>query len=68
MRPTRGSAQRPGDDTDEYKACLRKKRYETRVEASKAARDGARRKDAPALYAYECQYCGGWHLTHRKPR
>lgn len=57
-----------GDDPAEFRACARKKRYDTRVEASKAAAQGARRKDAPKLFVYECPYCGGWHLTHRRPR
>lgn len=29
---------------------------------------GADAQGAPAIYVYQCQYCGGWHLTHRKPR
>jgi len=51
-----------------YHGCERKRRYETRVEAQKAANLARRRKDAPAIYVYRCQFCGGWHLTHRKPR
>jgi len=51
-----------------YHGCERKRRYETRVEAQKAAALARRRKDAPAIYVYRCQFCGGWHLTHRKPR
>ncbi|MCH4083952.1 MAG: hypothetical protein DUD33_07825 [Coriobacteriaceae bacterium] len=52
----------------EYHACARKRRYESKAEAKKAASHGASRKDAPQLYAYKCEICGGWHLTHRKPR
>ena len=55
-------------DEREFRACGRKKRYETRVEARKAAERNSRRKDAPKIFIYECPYCGGWHLTHRRPR
>ncbi len=54
-------------DEREFRACGRKKRYETRVEARKAAERNSRRKDAPKIFIYECPYCGGWHLTHRRP-
>lgn len=56
------------EDETEYRACARKRRYATSVEAKKAAAYGSKRKDAPKLYVYGCPYCGGWHLTHRKPR
>lgn len=59
---------RPGEDPGEFCACGRKRRYETRVEARKAAEASSRRKDAPRIFVYECPYCGGWHLTHRRPR
>ena len=59
---------RAGDDPAEFRACGRKKRYETRVEAAKAAEKSSRRKDAPKIFVYECPYCGGWHLTHRRPK
>lgn len=59
---------REGEDPTEFRACGRKKRYETRVEASKAAERSSRRKEAPKIYVYECPYCGGWHLTHRRPK
>lgn len=54
-------------DEREFRACGRKRRYETRVEATKAAEKSSRRKDAPKIFVYECPYCGGWHLTHRRP-
>ena len=59
---------RPGEDPAEFRACGRKRRYETRVEAAKAAEKSSRRKDAPKIFVYECPYCGGWHLTHRRPK
>ncbi|HIY79600.1 MAG TPA: hypothetical protein IAA42_04095 [Candidatus Olsenella excrementavium] len=54
-------------DEREFRACGRKKRYDTRVDAKKAAERSSRRKDAPKIFVYECPYCGGWHLTHRRP-
>ena len=73
-RPTAGRVIH-GQATDEgmvparaYHACERKRRFEFMAEAQKAASRGSRRKDAPQLYAYRCELCGGWHLTHRKPR
>lgn len=59
---------RAGEDPAEFGACGRKRRYETRVEAAKAAEKSSRRKDAPKIFVYECPYCGGWHLTHRRPK
>ena len=53
-------------DEQEFRACGRKKRYDTRVDAKKAAEKSSRRKDAPKIFVYECPYCGGWHLTHRR--
>lgn len=56
-------------DEREFRACGRKRRYETRVDAKKAAERSSRRKDAPKIFVYECPYCcGGWHLTHRRPK
>ena len=73
-RPTAGRVIH-GQATDEgmvhdraYHACVRKRRCEFMAEAQMAASRGSRRKDAPQLYAYRCELCGGWHLTHRKPR
>ena len=59
---------RAGEDPAEFRACGHKKRYETRVEAAKAAEKSSRRKDVPKSFVYECPYCGGWHLTHRRPK
>ena len=65
----------PGQEVDpdrerapRYHGCERKRRYETRVEAQKAAPRASKRKDAPGIYVYQCEFCGGWHLTHRRPR
>ena len=56
-----------GEDAGEYRACIRKRRYATQTEAKKAAEKASKRKDAPKIFVYQCEYCGGWHLTHRKP-
>ncbi len=50
-----------------YKACDRKKRYASRAEAEDAIRD-CRRHGSPDLHCYECDFCGGWHLTHKPAR
>ncbi len=50
-----------------YKACDRKKRYATRAEAEDAIR-ACRRHGSRDLHCYECDYCGGWHLTHKAGR
>ena len=68
VRHSSKAALRQESESDEaFRSCTRKKRYASRVEASKAAASNARRKDAPQLFVYECELCGGWHLTHRRP-
>lgn len=39
-------------DEREFRACGRKKRYETRVDAKRAAERSSRRKDAPKIFVY----------------
>ena len=48
-----------------YRACDRKKRYATLAEAENAIRS-CKRHGSRDLSCYECGYCGGWHLTHKK--
>lgn len=55
------------EEARRYKACDRKKRYTTRTEAE-AARIACERHGARSLHIYQCPYCGGWHLTHKKAR
>ena len=57
-----------GEDAGEFKVCTRKRRYASEAEAKKAAERSSRRKDAPKIFVYRCEYCGGWHLTHHRPR
>lgn len=49
------------------KACESKARYGSRAEA-KATIASCERHGSPALYLYRCPYCGGWHLTHKRPK
>lgn len=49
------------------KACESKARYASRAEA-KATIAACERHGSPALYTYRCPYCGGWHLTHKRPQ
>jgi len=56
------------ENTDPYRVWVSEiMLQQTRVEAAKAAEKSSRRKDAPKIFVYECPYCGGWHLTHRRP-
>lgn len=50
-----------------YKACDRKKRYASRSEAEAAIKD-CKRHGSRDLHCYKCDYCGGWHLTHKGGR
>ena len=43
---------RAGEDPAAFRACGRKRRYETRVEAAKAAEKSSRRKDALGVCAH----------------
>ena len=48
-----------------YRGCDRKKRYDSREEATEAIRS-CQRHGSRDLSCYECDYCGGWHLTHKR--
>lgn len=67
-REAASRAPRAGENPAVFHACDRKRRYATSVEAKRAAQQASKRKDAPQIYVYRCEFCGGWHLTHRKPR
>lgn len=45
-------------------SCGRKMRYPTKSAALMRA-SKCQRRGAPALRAYRCPYCGGWHLTSK---
>lgn len=57
-----------GEDVGTFHACSRKRRFASKVDAQKAANAASKHKDVPRLYVYQCELCGGWHLTHRRPR
>ena len=60
-------AQREHEAALRKKSCESKNRYATRAEAEEAiaacAAYGRR-----GLHCYRCDYCDGWHLTHKPPR
>lgn len=47
----------------EQRSCARKHRYPTAEEASCRAKD-LRCQGFPAVIAYGCRHCGGWHVGH----
>lgn len=55
------------DQARRQRSCERKNRYGSRHEAELAAR-ASEAHGAPKLFCYKCPYCGGWHLTHQRPR
>ena len=46
------------------RSCERKNRYASRAEAEEAIEWCAAQGRRDLSY-YRCDYCGGWHLTHR---
>lgn len=48
-----------------HRQCGRKSRYATKEQAETVARNRME-QGASSLRAYECPYCGGWHLTHHR--
>lgn len=52
---------------DVYRTCSRKRRYASFYEAREKAIELKRRKGLDLL-AYECPFCGGYHLTHQARR
>lgn len=52
-------------DYDEWNSCHRKVRYGRRKTA-KSAVLAMRAKGALNLHAYECRYCDGWHIGHKR--
>ena len=50
---------------DRARSCSRKQRYASRAEAEEAI-EWCARQGRSGLTCYRCDYCGGWHLTHRQ--
>ena len=48
-----------------YRTCSRKHRFANLYDAKEKARELLRRKGLDLL-AYECPFCGGYHLTHHR--
>jgi hypothetical protein len=48
-----------------YRTCSRKRRFASLYDAKEQARELLRHKGRDLL-AYECPFCGGYHLTHHK--
>ncbi|MBR3318748.1 MAG: hypothetical protein IKG21_13100 [Atopobiaceae bacterium] len=49
-----------------HRMCGRKCRYHSEEMAREVASRRMRQEPRVTLRAYECPYCGGWHLTHRQ--
>ena len=47
-----------------HKACSSKNRYSSRAEAESVRKDCAS-YGRTGLNIYQCEYCGGWHLTSK---
>ena len=47
------------------KACASKNRYASRADAE-AAIAGCEAHGTFGLHCYRCDYCHGWHLTHKR--
>ena len=52
---------------DVYRTCSRKRRFASLYAAREKAIELKRRKGLD-LFAYECPFCGGYHLTHQTRR
>ena len=48
-----------------WRQCAKKTRYATEFEAEKFTRILMQRRPQTPLRAYDCTYCGGWHITHK---
>jgi hypothetical protein len=51
------------ESAEQYRSCTRKRRYNTRREARKAAKRVSRQTRS-LLLPYPCFYCGGYHIGH----
>lgn len=49
---------------DRVSSCAKKRRYATYDQARAVARWGEE-ENGRELRIYKCEYCGGWHLTHK---
>lgn len=52
-------------ETEEFRMCARKQKYETERVALKAIEEMQQYEKAPKR-TYKCKYCKKWHLTHKE--
>lgn len=52
----------------EIHKCDAKKVHPSEEAAKRADRERRRTYGGFAHHTYRCEWCGGWHLTKRKPR
>jgi hypothetical protein len=55
-------------DYDEQRACKRKRRYTSKRSAKFEAKRLSTSHFGAPVAIYECEYCGGWHLSHRQSK
>lgn len=54
-------------DLKKYFSCEKKIRYTSKIKAENMIKAMKKRGQmCYGLQAYECNYCGGWHLGHKK--
>jgi len=53
------------DDSYEFLSCKSKNRYESYWQAKFAANEQMQYHRGLKLDIYECEFCGGWHLTSK---
>ena len=59
------SIQQSGFESSKERSCLSKRRYWSQVDALVMAARCIERRNLPALGAYRCRNCAGWHLTRQ---
>jgi hypothetical protein len=59
------SLQQSGFESSKERSCLSKRRYWSQVDAMVMAARCIERRNLPALGAYRCRNCAGWHLTRQ---
>jgi hypothetical protein len=59
------SLRQSGFKSCKERSCLSKRRYWSQVDALVMAARCIERRNVPALGAYRCRNCAGWHLTRQ---
>jgi hypothetical protein len=55
-------------DPDQYRACTRKRRFNTKRIAKEEAKRLSRARYGHPVSVYQCEYCSGWHLSQRQSK